>query len=58
MLIASARVQGFGGAIISPAALSIVMTSFEEGPSATRRSASGARSAAAARRSACSPAAS
>ena len=32
MLIASRAVQGFGGAIISPAALSIVMTSFEEGP--------------------------
>jgi EmrB/QacA subfamily drug resistance transporter len=31
MLIASRAVQGFGGAIISPAALSIVMTSFEEG---------------------------
>ncbi|MFL6029902.1 MAG: MFS transporter [Gaiellaceae bacterium] len=32
MLIASRAVQGLGGAIISPAALSIVMTSFEEGP--------------------------
>jgi EmrB/QacA subfamily drug resistance transporter len=32
MLIASRAVQGFGGAIISPAALSIVTTSFEEGP--------------------------
>src|SRR5213083_3194173 len=31
MLIASRAVQGLGGAIISPAALSIVMTSFEEG---------------------------
>src|SRR5947207_2394033 len=31
MLIGSRAVQGFGGAIISPAALSIVMTSFEEG---------------------------
>jgi EmrB/QacA subfamily drug resistance transporter len=31
MLIASRAVQGFGGAIISPAALSIVTTSFEEG---------------------------
>src|SRR2546423_5660857 len=31
MLITSRAVQGFGGAIISPAALSIVMTSFEEG---------------------------
>ena len=57
MLIISRAVQGLGGAIISPAALSIVMTSFEEGLSATRRSASGARSAAAAPRSACSRAA-
>jgi EmrB/QacA subfamily drug resistance transporter len=32
MLIASRAVQGLGGAVISPAALSIVMTSFEEGP--------------------------
>jgi EmrB/QacA subfamily drug resistance transporter len=31
MLIASRAVQGLGGAIISPAALSIVMTSFQEG---------------------------
>jgi EmrB/QacA subfamily drug resistance transporter len=31
MLIAFRAVQGLGGAIISPAALSIVMTSFEEG---------------------------
>jgi EmrB/QacA subfamily drug resistance transporter len=31
MLIVARAVQGFGGAIISPAALSIVMTSFEEG---------------------------
>src|SRR5881227_3411270 len=32
MLIISRAVQGLGGAVISPAALSIVMTSFEEGP--------------------------
>jgi EmrB/QacA subfamily drug resistance transporter len=32
MLIIARAVQGLGGAIISPAALSIVMTSFEEGP--------------------------
>src|SRR5207253_4558117 len=32
MLIAARAVQGLGGAIISPAARSIVMTSFEEGP--------------------------
>src|SRR5256884_6095503 len=31
MLIGARAVQGLGGAIISPAALSIVMTSFEEG---------------------------
>jgi len=31
MLIAARAVQGLGGAIISPAALSIVMTSFDEG---------------------------
>jgi EmrB/QacA subfamily drug resistance transporter len=31
MLIAARAVQGLGGAIISPAALSIVMTTFEEG---------------------------
>src|SRR3954470_816229 len=31
MLIVARAVQGLGGAIISPAALSIVMTSFEEG---------------------------
>jgi EmrB/QacA subfamily drug resistance transporter len=31
-LIAARAVQGLGGAIISPAALSIVMTTFEEGP--------------------------
>jgi EmrB/QacA subfamily drug resistance transporter len=32
MLIGARAVQGLGAAIISPAALSIVMTSFEEGP--------------------------
>ena len=31
MLIAARAIQGLGGAVISPAALSIVMTSFEEG---------------------------
>jgi MFS family permease len=36
-------VQGVGAAIISPATLSIITTTFEEGPSATRRSASGER---------------
>jgi EmrB/QacA subfamily drug resistance transporter len=32
VLIGARAVQGFGAAIISPAALSIIMTSFEEGP--------------------------
>jgi EmrB/QacA subfamily drug resistance transporter len=32
VLIASRAVQGFGAAIISPAALSIITTTFEEGP--------------------------
>ena len=32
VLIGARALQGFGAAIISPAALSIVMTSFEEGP--------------------------
>ena len=32
VLIAARAVQGFGAAIISPAALSIIMTTFEEGP--------------------------
>jgi EmrB/QacA subfamily drug resistance transporter len=32
MLIAARAVQGLGGAVISPAALSIVSTTFEEGP--------------------------
>src|SRR5436190_3984231 len=36
MLIASRAVQGLGGAIISPAALSIVMTSFDEGAERNR----------------------
>ena len=32
MLILGRAVQGFGGALISPAALSIITTTFEEGP--------------------------
>jgi EmrB/QacA subfamily drug resistance transporter len=32
MLIVGRAVQGFGGALISPAALSIITTTFEEGP--------------------------
>jgi MFS family permease len=54
-LIAARAAQGLGAAIISPAALSIVTTTFSDGASATRRSASGARSPApAARPASCS----
>ena len=42
-------VQGIGAAIMTPTALSIVSTTFEEGRSATRRSGSGACSAPSAR---------
>ena len=52
------RGQGLGAAILSPAALSIVTTTFRTAPSATRRSASGAPSPAAAARPACCSAAS
>ena len=41
LLIASRAVQGLGGAIMLPAALSIVMNMFRRAPSATRRSGSG-----------------
>ena len=58
MLITSRAVQGVGAAIISPAALSILMTTFAEGPSGTRRSACGARSPAPAAPPACCSAAS
>ena len=53
VLIAGRALQGLGGALVSPAALSIVTTTFDEGASARRRSASGARSPRAAARSAC-----
>ena len=43
-LIAARAIQGVGAAIMTPTALSIVTTTFEEAPSATRRSGSGARS--------------
>jgi EmrB/QacA subfamily drug resistance transporter len=36
MLLAARAVQGLGGAMVSPAALSIVLTSFEEGPERNR----------------------
>jgi MFS family permease len=52
MLIVSRGIQGLGAALVSPAALSIVTTTFREGPSARRRSASGQRSRSAAARSA------
>ena len=58
VLIGARAVQGLGAAIISPAALSIVTTTVRgRRASATRRSASGARSAAPAPQSACWPAA-
>ena len=53
MLIAARALQGLGAALVSPAALSIITTTFEEGATARRRSASGARSPRAAPRSAC-----
>ena len=46
ILIAARAVQGVGAALISPAALSIVSTSSRRGQTETRRSGSGARSAA------------
>jgi EmrB/QacA subfamily drug resistance transporter len=36
MLLAARAVQGLGGAMVSPAALSIVLTTFEEGPERNR----------------------
>ena len=56
-LIIARAVQGLGAAILSPAALSIVTTTFTEGASATARSACGARSPAAAAPRACCSAA-
>jgi len=49
-LIGARAFQGIGAAVMTPSALSIITTTFEEGPSATRRSGSGVRSAASARR--------
>ena len=54
MLIAARGVQGFGAAIVTPAALSIISVTFTEGARAeARHSEPGARSAAAAPRPAC-----
>src|SRR5438270_6361488 len=50
VLIAARAIQGLGAAIISPAALAIITTAFEEARSGTRRSGSGGRSAARAQR--------
>ena len=49
-LIGARALQGLGAAVISPAALSMLSTTFAEGASATSRSACGARSAASAPR--------
>jgi MFS family permease len=57
-LIATRAMQGLGAAIVSPAALSIITTTFAEGASATERSASGERSPALGARPACCSAAS
>ena len=43
-LLAARALQGIGGAILSPATLAIIATSFDEGPRVTAHSASGARS--------------
>jgi MFS family permease len=54
-LLIARGVQGLGGAMVSPAALSIILTTFRRAASATGRSASGARSPApAARPASCS----
>ncbi|MDH6134250.1 EmrB/QacA subfamily drug resistance transporter [Kitasatospora sp. MAA4] len=36
MLVAARAVQGFGGALLFPATLSLIMTTFEEGPARTK----------------------
>ena len=51
-LIAARAVQGLGAAILSPSALSIITTTFDEGSERTRRSASGEQWAEAVPRSA------
>jgi MFS family permease len=43
MLLVARGVQGLGGALVSPAALSILLTTFGEGSDRTARSPSGAR---------------
>ncbi|HEV3045913.1 MAG TPA: MFS transporter [Solirubrobacteraceae bacterium] len=55
VLIGSRAIQGLGAAVMLPAAMAIVTASSTRAPSATRRSASGARSARPAGPSGCSP---
>jgi MFS family permease len=57
MLLVARGAQGLGGAMVSPAALSIILTSFAEGPAATERSRSGGQSREPAGRSGCCSAA-
>ncbi|HEV2975313.1 MAG TPA: hypothetical protein VGX69_10020 [Solirubrobacteraceae bacterium] len=52
MLVGAGVLQGLGGAVISPASLAIVTTSFREQRERSRALASGARWAASAARSA------
>ena len=52
-LIVLRALQGLGGALLAPAALSIVVTTFREGRERNSRSACGARRPASAARSAC-----
>jgi MFS family permease len=56
MLIAARLTQGLGAAMMTPAALSILTTSFTEGTDRVRRSASGAPRSRSPPQSACSPA--
>ena len=57
VLVAARALQGVFGALLAPAALSLLTTTFTDPPSAPRRSASSARSPAAAAPSACCSAA-
>ena len=56
MLLVARGAQGLGGAMVSPAALSIILTTSRRGRSETAPSRSGARSRERAERSACSSA--